>query len=187
MFGEAGQPAALHYGASFVSRGAEHRMEVWRDGETRLKRQTDDVLSTFVSRDPGSDEYEMTILDRPRKIVTRINRSNLYRVGNFTDWYDLAHGLKHPLGAYRLALAQAPDGAPAPAAECAWYDLTQAGHTVHVCWDDHSRLPMLLLAEGGAVLWRVTAWDTQAAPPGTFEIRDAGYIRNDANDDMDRD
>jgi len=186
-FNDAAEPAALHYKAAFVSRGASHQMEVWRDGQRRLKRSTDAAIETYVVRKPGSAEYQMVILDTPHKIVTRIDRSNLYRVGNFTDWFDLAHGLKHPKGEYRLARAQTPAGVPRPLAACSWYDLTQSQHTVHVCWSARSRLPMLLVDQGGTVVWQLTQLDQRPIPQATFQVHAEGFIQNDANADMDRD
>ena len=186
-FTDAAEPSSLHYQAAFVSRGGSHRMEVWRDGQRHLKRSTDDAIETYVVRKPGSAEYQMVILDKPHKIVTRIDRSNLYRVGNFTDWFDLAHGLKHPKGDYQLVTSAAPAGVSRPLAPCTWYDLTQAGHTVHVCWSARNRLPMLLVDQGGAVVWQVTQLDQRPIGVATFEVHADGFVQNDANADMDRD
>ena len=188
VFSDKGQPATLHFKAEFQSRGTLHHMDVWRDGERQLKRSTDDRLETFVRRDePGTPEFQMTVLDKPRKIITRIDRSNLYRIGNFTDWYDLAHGLKHPMGKYQLVKAKAPAAAGKPVAACAWYDLTQDQHTTHVCWDGRNRVPLLIVDDKAETIWKITALDRKAIPAATFEIHDEGYIRNDANQDMDRD
>lgn len=186
-FTDAAEPAALHYKAEFVSRGASHQMELWRDGQTHLRRRTDAAIETYVVRKPGSADYQMVILDMPHKIVTRIDRTNLYRVGNFTDWFDLAHGLKHPKGSYQLASTAAPSGVPRPLAACNWYDLTQSGHTVHVCWSARSRVPMLLVDQGGAVVWKLTQLDQRPIEPATFQVHAEGFVQNDANADMDRD
>ncbi len=186
-FTDAAEPRALHYKAAFMSRGGAHQMEVWRDGQSRLKRSTDSAIETYVVRKPDSAEYQMVILDTQHKIVTRIDRSNLYRVGNFTDWFDLAHGLKHPKGDYQLVSAAAPAGAPRPLAACTWYDLTQAQHTVHVCWSARSRLPMLLVDQAGTVVWQLTQLDQRPIAKATFQVHADGYVQNDANADMDRD
>lgn len=186
-FTDAAEPGAAHFKATFASRGASHQMEVWRDGQRRLKRSTDGAIETYVVRKPASAEYQMVILDTPHKIVTRIDRSNLYRVGNFTDWFDLAHGLRHPKGDYRLVRSVAPAGAPRPLAACTWYGLTQAQHTVQVCWSARSRLPLLLVDQGGAVVWQVTQLDHKTVPAATFQVHDEGFVQNDANADMDRD
>jgi len=186
-FSDTAEPASAHFTATFVSKGSSHQMEVWRDGQHRLKRRTDGAIETFVVRKPASAEFRMIILDTPHKIVTRIDRSNLYRVGNFTDWFDLSHGIRHPKGEYQLVRGVAPAGVPRPLSTCAWYDLTQAQHVVHVCWSTRSRLPMLLVDEHGVVLWQLTQLDHHAIPAATFQVHDEGFVQNDANADMDRD
>lgn len=186
VFSTRGEPRTLHYQALFSVQGSEHRLEVWRDGD-KLKRSTDKVIDTYVFRQHGSAEYQMSVLDRKKKIHTRIGRTNLYRIGNLTDWFDLAHGLKHPVGAYKVAKAQAPDGAPKDATGCQWYDLTQNDRTTHICWGMKDRLPMVIQAKNGEVVWKLTSVDTKPIPAKTFEIHDEGYIRNDANEDIEGD
>lgn len=183
-FSAKGEPRTLHYQATFSSKGAEHQLELWRDGDKRLKRSTDKIIDTFVFRQPGSGEFQMSILDKKKKIHARVSRTNLYRIGNFTDWFDLAHGLKHPVGPYKVAKAPAPDGAPKVGRECQWYDLTQGENTTHICWNAQNRLPLVIQAANGAVVWKVTGMDTKPIPAKTFEIHDEGYIRNDANEDI---
>lgn len=185
-FSTKGEPRALHYQATFSSKGSEHQLEVWRDGD-KLKRSTDKVIDTFVFRQPGSSEFQMSILDKKKKIHARVGRTNLYRIGNLTDWFDLAHGLKHPVGAYKVAKATAPEGAPKAGKECQWYDLSQNNHTTHICWNARNSLPMVIQTESGAVVWKLTSVDTKPIPAKTFEIHDEGYIRNDANEDIEGD
>jgi hypothetical protein len=183
-FNVKGEPRALHFQAVFSSKGAEHQLEVWRAGDTRLKRSTDQVIETYVFRQPGSDEFQMSVLDKKKKIHTRVDRTNLYRIGNLTDWFDLAHGLKHPVGAYTIAKGQAPAGAPKALESCNWYDLTQNNRTTHICWSKEKSLPVVIAAQGGGVLWRLTGVDTKPIPASTFKIQDAGFVRNDANEDI---
>jgi hypothetical protein len=187
VFSAKGEPGALHYRAVFISKGAEHQLEVWRDGDRRVKRRTDEAIETYAFRKPGDPEFRMSILDMKKRIHTRIDRANLYRIGNFTDWFDLAHGLKHPMGEYRVAKAQAPDGAPKAIEACQWYDLTQDKRTTHICWSAGSRLPLVIQAQDGEVVWRVATLDRKPIPAKTFEIHDEGFIRNDANQDIERD
>lgn len=177
----------IHYRATFVSQGIEHQLEVWRDGATRLKRATDQDVETYVVRKPGDAGFEMTVLDLRKKILTRIDRSNLYRIGNFTDWFDLAHGLRHPKGEYRLTRARGPQGDPKLIETCTWYTLTQQGRASHMCWSVRSELPLMIVSQGGQVVWRLTQLDRAAIPPGVFVIQDRGFVRNDANEDIERD
>ncbi len=187
IFSDKGEPSALHYQAVFTAKGAEHHLEVWRDGEQRVKRRTDDVIETYAFRKPGDPEFHLSILDMKKRIHTQIDRTNLYRIGNFTDWFDLTHGLKHPMGGYRVAKAQAPVGAPKAVEACQWYDLTQDQRITHICWSAHSRIPLVIQAQDGAVVWRVTTLDQKPIPAKTFEIHDEGFVRNDANQDIERD
>ena len=100
VFRDRGEPASLHYSVAYRSGGAVHRMEVWRDGDRRLRRNTDQAITTFAFHQPGEAGYQLSILDRQKRVHTRIDRTNLYRIGEFTDWFDLAHGLRHPRGDY---------------------------------------------------------------------------------------
>lgn len=186
-FDPRGEPARLHYTAVFASRGGEHRVEVWRAGQRRLKRVTDGALETYVTRRPGDAEFRMSVLDLRRRIHTRISRTNMYRIGAFFDWFDLAHALRRPKGAYRLATASPPKGVVRAIQPCTWYDLTQGARTTRVCWSARSRLPLLILSGGDRPQWRVTEVDERPIPPNTFRIHDQGFVRNDANQDIGND
>jgi hypothetical protein len=186
-FSAKGEPRALHYHATYFSGGTEHRMEVWRDGETRLKRRTDDAVETYAFHKPGDADYRLSVLDLKKRIHTRIDRNNLYRIGNFTDWFDLSHNLKHPGGDYQLATAQAPADAENAIANCQWFDLSEAGRTSHICWSKASRLPLLIQAQDGKTVWKVTSLDRKSIPGNIFEIHDEGFVHNDANQDIEGD
>ena len=187
IFSDRGEPSTLHYQAVFTSNGGEHHVEVWRDGEQRLKRRTDEAIETYVFRKPGDSDFRLSILDMKQRIHTRIDRTNLYRIGNFTDWFDLAHGLKHPMGVYRVVETQAQLGSPRAVKTCRWYELIQDEHTTEICWSAQSRLPMLIRTQDGKVVWRVTSLDQKPISAKTFDIHDEGFIRNDANQDIERD
>lgn len=184
IFTEVGEPAALHYRADFMARGKQHTLEVWRDGGRRLVRRTGDAIETHVTRQPGDPDYQMIVLDLRRKIETRVSREDLYRLGNFTDWFDLAHGLRHPKAAYRLTAIQIPAGASRPLEACRWYALEQSGKTTHVCWSARQHLPMQILADHGQVLWQVTLVEQTPGPAAVFQVRDFGFVQNDAHRDI---
>ena len=188
VFQTPGEPASLHYQASFFRDGKQHHMEVWRDGNTRLKRRTDDAVETYVTHASKGPDFELTVLDLKRKILTRIGRDNLYRIGNFTEWFDLAHGLKFPVGDYALApTIQAPQAAPKPYAPCRWYELTQGHRITRICWSGTAHLPMLMLDGDGTLLWQITQLERPWKDASVFKINDEGFVRNDANQDIDRD
>ena len=188
VFRSAGEPTSLHYEASFFRDGKQHQLEVWREGNTRLKRRTDDAVETYVTHPSKGPDFELTVLDLKRKILTRIGRDSLYRIGNFTEWFDLAHGLKFPTGDYALApTVQAPQVAPKPYAPCRWYELTQGHRNTRICWSVTAHLPMLMLDGDGALLWQITRLERSPNDASVFKINDEGFVRNDANQDIDRD
>lgn len=180
--------ASLHYRAEYRARGASHQLEAWVDRGTRLKRVTDGKSETYALRaDVREPEYRMTVLDLQRKIATRIDRTSLFRLGRFTDWYELAHALRHPRGAYQLARATAPTGVNRPVAACEWYRLTQEGHSSAICWSREAALPLLIVDERGEEAWRVTLLQRGPVADAVFTVHDEGFVRNDANEDIERD
>lgn len=183
-FATTGEPRYLHYRLLYRSADGIHRLAVWRDGDRRLKRLTDDALASYAFHPGSGPGYTLSMLDLKRRIHTMVDRTNLYRVGGFTDWYDLGHGLRHPQGQYRLAAGTAPAGMPAVPGTCTWYDLTQAGRTTHICWDKAHRVPLLIADPANRPVWRITAIDTRAIPAATFRIDDKGFTRIDANRDI---
>jgi hypothetical protein len=187
VFSTRGEPAATHFQATYLAGGAEHHVEVWRDGDRRIRRRTDDKAESFAVRTPGSPDYRLSVLDLGRKIRTDIDRGNLYRIGQFTDWFDLGHGLRHPKGDYRLVPAATPHGAAHAIGACAWVALVQGTQTTHVCWSATAKLPLLIQTADGRIVWRVTSVDHKAIPEQVFVIHDTGFIRNDANADIERD
>lgn len=185
-FSAKGEPASLHYEVQVLSRGAERHQEIWRDAN-RVRRRTDNDTDMYAFKEPGDSEFRLSILDHKRHIRNIIDRTNLARLGTFTDWYDLGHGLRHPVGDYQLTRASAPDKAPQTISGCQWYDLTANQRTNHVCWSSQLRIPLVIMSPDNAVVWRVTAADRKPIPAAIFAINDAGYIRNDANDDIEND
>lgn len=184
VFSAHGDPASLHYRVAFRSAGTVHRMEVWRDGDRRVRRDTDQAITTFAFHTPGDAGYRLSILDRTKHIHTRVDRTNLYRIGAFTDWFDLTHGLRHPRGAYRLVAAVVPRAVPGALRPCTWYDLSEGMRRTHICWDAADRLPLVIAAADWQVLWRVDVLDRNAVPSSRFAIDDQGYVRNDADQDI---
>ena len=184
VFDASGAASPLHYRALYRAGGSEHGLEMWRDA-TRLKRVTDGAVETHVER-TGAD-FTMTVLDLRRHVATRIDRDSLYRLGNFTDWFDLAHALRHPRGEYRLSASAAPAPAPATVAACRWYELAQQGAATQMCWSADAQLPLLIVDAGGQVVWRVTELQPGPVRASVFAVHDEGFVRNDAREDLERD
>lgn len=193
VFGTTGEPAALHYRVAYRSGATVHWMDVWRDGNRRIRRSTDGAITTFAYRAPGDAGYRLSVLDEQRHRRTDIDRTNLYRIGNFADWYDLAHGLRRPKGAYVLTRAAHPPATPAVAparaaiAPCTWYDLTEGTRTTRICWDAANRIPLLMTGAGGRMIWRVATIDRHPIAARLFTIDDRKYIRTNANQDIEQD
>ena len=179
-----GEARQLNYRATYVVNGSAHQMEVWRDRDQRLKRRTDDKLETYLFKPPRQAEWQMVVLDLQRKMRTDIDRTNLYRIGHFTDWFSMSHALVRPTGTYSLtALSAAPNGAK-PLSACRWYALNQGGAVSHICWSGELHLPLLITDVGGNTLWRVTAASKRPLPATVFAVNDTGFVRNDANADI---
>jgi hypothetical protein len=187
VFSARSEPASLHYEVQVLSHGGPHHLEIWRDANRRLRRRTDNDMDLYAFRESGDSEFHLSVLDHKRHIHGIVDRTNLARLGTLTDWYDLSHGLHHPVGEYRLTQANMPEKAPQPLAECQWYDLTANQHTNHVCWSNQLKIPLVIMSSDNTVIWRVTAADRKPIAAAVFTINDAGYIRNDANEDIEND
>lgn len=189
VFQTQGEPAALYYRATFEGGDGAHTLQVWRDGQTRLRRKTDDAVDMYVTRSAADPlEYQMSVVDYRKRITTRIDRNNLVHLGDFSGWFDLAHGLRQPSGAYRLTRAAAPAHAPAPLSACRWYALAQGDAVHHICWSAREHLPLVIWSDRAALaVWRVTAVAHGPIGHDVFVRRDAGFVHNDANDDIDND
>lgn len=187
VFSTRGEARQLHYSATYVADGSTHQVEVWRDGEQRLRRRTDDTLETHIFKPARQMEWQMVVLDLPRKIRIDIERTNLYRIGHFTDWFSMAHALARPAGQYRLtALKQAP-GTDTPVSTCRWYALERGGAVSNVCWSAQLRLPLLIADGSGKTQWRVTSASAAPLPRAAFALHDGGFVHNNANADIQMD
>lgn len=186
-FNAVGEPRQLHFQATYKLNAADHTTELWRDRDQRLKRRTDDVVETFVFEPAKETEWRMVVLDLKHKVRTDIDRTNLFRVGHFTDWFSLSHALTRPSGAYQLVATSAPKSAEKPVADCRWYALNRNGTDSKLCWSAKVRLPLMITAADGAVQWRVTQLDVKPVTVDTYKVMDSGFARNDANADINDD
>lgn len=187
VFATAGESSTIHYQATYLAGAVPHTLEVWRDHDRRVKRVTDGTIMTVATHTPGDPEFSMTVVDPVKRVITTIDRTNLYRLGNFTDWFDLTHGLRHPRGGYGLAAGSALSGTPAASGRCAWYDLTAGAATTHICWSAAERLPLVIVAGDGRVVWRIVKIDHAPLAADVFRIADRGFVHVDTNRDLDRD
>ena len=186
-FNADGAPPHVYFQARYRNAGGAHRLEVWREGDSRLKRRTDERIETIVSRQAGQDEWQMVVLDLLHKRRTDIDRTNLLRIGHFTDWFSQAHALTRPSGSYGLTPLQAAPTSVAPAASCDWFVLRTDARQDAICWSVALRLPMLIADAHGKVQWQVTHVATAAFAADVFAIHDDGFMRINANDDIQAD
>jgi hypothetical protein len=173
----------LHYKVRYLADNGAHTVEAWEAGD-RLARRTDDTIELHATRSPDGASFALTVLDLKRKISTRIDRDSLHRIGDSTEWSELAQGLRRPRTDYVLHATAAPDPAPQAVGPCDWYELIQGHRTTRVCWSPGARLPLLMVDADGRVEWQVLAVDKLMPSPETFEIRDTGFVRNDAREDI---
>ena len=179
-FPVAAAPRISH--ATIVYRGADgqHRLEMWRDGDIRLRRDTDGRLSTIAVHRAGDPAYRLDLFDHVRHIHSVVDRDSLYRVGRFTDWQDLAHGLRRPVGRYGVREVSGGNLPAVSAARCRWCARATSAHRTLICWSAAEALPMLILGSDRRPVWRVTALDHRPAPAGLFRPSAPGYVLNNA-------
>lgn len=186
-FTDKGEARQSHYRANYFLNDVPHQIEVWRDADQRLKRRTDDSVETLIFKQAKHTEWRMVVLDLKRKIRTDIERTNLYRIGHFTNWFSLSHSLSRPVGDYQLSKISPPAMSEPAFAPCDWYGLTRSGVESHICWSSKLRLPLLITGPNGQIQWRVTAADTRPIPARTYAIEDQGFLRNNADEDIQSD
>lgn len=177
----------MHYRASYLLDGKPHQLELWRDRNVRLKRRTDDSIETRLFKSAGQTEWQMVVLDLKRRIRTDIDRTNLARIGHFTDWFGQSHGLAHPVGPYqlhKLSARERPTVAPHPAMACQWYALNQNNSNSAICWSAALHLPITITDAHGEVQWHITEADSLPLNQKEFLIDDQNFAKNDANGDI---
>ncbi|MHB1591828.1 MAG: hypothetical protein ACYCTW_09885 [Sulfuricella sp.] len=183
MFSAAKEPVALHYKASYQDTRGKHELEVWRDGQKRLRRRTDSALDLYVNLERDGD-LKVAVLDHARRVRTDVSRSSLYQLGQFSDWFTLAHSFGKPLRPYTLRLLASPPTSEAPLTSCRWYQLDAEPQHSAICWSQTYRLPVLIADAKGEVRWRLTWVDKNTPAATVFKIADKGYFQVDADRDI---
>ena len=181
------EPRQSHYVATYRLGNTEHRVEVWRDRDRHLKRRTDDRIEIHVTKPAGEVEWTMVVLDLKRKIATRVERTNLLRIGHFTDWFALSHSLSRPAGAYELGPIARDAPRLKPVASCRWHLLTQGGRASKICWSAAHHLPLVIADGSDQVQWKIVEVDSRPLPAGAFAIDDRDFVRNNADQDIQAD
>jgi len=185
IFSAKNEPKSVYFLASYVTKTGDHQLEVWRQAD-QLRRKTDTSSDAFVTKKPGPEDWSMVILDHQKKIASQIDRMSLLKIGSFTDWYDLGHGLTRPFGPHVVMESKSvPKIKVSPIEPCTWYDLTQKGLTSQVCWSNRVKLPLLIVGnDHQTITWRIQTLKTDPIRREIFLVNDKGYIRNNASKDI---
>lgn len=185
-------PRFLEFTAHFSdAKGVAHKLQYWRDGSRRLRRNTDGNVDMMVEL-LASGEYRYHVLDHRKKIITHIDQANLHRIGQFSSWNDLSQALTvPPLGA-TLEKSDAVDFSLGKY-RCTWYDVAAAvqldspNSYQHICWSRSLSIPLKITSvlEGiEKTTWQVDAVSLGELTNTAFTSNVAGYAVVDANQDI---
>ena len=183
--------AAVHFVATYLdAAGASHRLEVWRVGMRYLHRRSDDRLDLYAvpAAGPGA-ELAYRLVDHERHAVFDVARTNLHRIGVFSNWAAQAHVLERPATRYTLRKVAAPAGVAVSG--CDWRRIEPEGATPAstVCWSSRWGLPLAIVGGGAPALqFRVLSVESikpaaARALAGLPEIP-AGYGYFDSNEEI---
>jgi hypothetical protein len=175
-------PSQVYFQARYIdARGVPHKLQVWRDG-SQLLRRSDNALDIEVSHDAtGAAHYR--VFDYRRGIVTQVARSNLYRIGVFSDDFSLAHVLTRPRGALALTMGQAQI---LPMGACNWIQISPAqGAASEACWSAQWGVP-LEIRQAGRPVFQIEQL-ARSAPAPFMQKQQRDWITVDANQDIDPD
>lgn len=182
-------PTDVHFVAHYVDgRGARHSLEVWRRDQTFLHRRTDDLIDLYAVTDHPGAEARYRLIDRRRLIVADVTRTNLYRIGIYSDALGLAHVLDRPKEPYRIETARAPLGINAKG--CRWKALvrtqTRPARSL-VCWSSAWGLPMVIVDADGAPkeVFRVDAVDRAPGGAAALPRVPSGYALVNVDEEVD--
>jgi hypothetical protein len=174
--------AEAHY---LDAQGMPHVLQLWREGGRQLTRLTDRSVMITVTRN-SSDEDSYQVYDLKRKTVIDADRSQLYRIGIFTDWMGMAHVLSKPQRTTYAITVMQPATQTTAWGLCHWYKLSLPDQDDReICWSTAWALP-LLIRQHQQPVFNVSAL-SNTAPDSFTGITRQAYTRIDINDDIDSD
>jgi hypothetical protein len=187
VFSARSAPKTIHFRASYADgAGRAHSLEVWRDGDRRLRRDTDGKMSVYVTKRAGG-EYGYEVIDLESKVKVEISRTNLYRIGIFSDWAALATNLTRPAGEHAITGSKRGP-LRTKAGECRWFRVEVRGAPAReVCWSTALALPLAIDREDGSgKATRELTIDevTTSVAADVFGPPDGGLFHVDANRDI---
>jgi hypothetical protein len=185
-------PERVYFRAHYLDgRGQTHELRVWRDGDRRLRRRTDDAIDLYVDRDKAG-ELDFRIVDHRRHVVIRADRTSFHRVGRFSGWIGLAHVLDVPHGTYVVTRLSDAPASPTARDECAWFRLATRvplPRVSEICWSRRWGLPLAIETTSGTEerLTQFSIDEVRAFEPDhtTFAIDTSKFIEIDARPDDD--
>lgn len=184
-----GAPAFVHVKASYTDgQGRAHTLEMWREGDKRLRRTTDGALDLLVEKDKAG-EYVYRLVDRKRKALIEVNRTSLYRIGVFSDWGSLAGMLARPTkGSVKVERTGRP-AEVTPVGACSWVRVLRGnGAAQEVCWSKVWRLPLKIRAESPkkepTVTFQITEVTGKPIKADVFAVDTAGLAVIHADEDI---
>ncbi|MCU1282039.1 MAG: hypothetical protein JWM53_5585 [bacterium] len=162
--------------------GKEHRLEIWRTARA-LRRDTDDKLSLVVERRPGGDD-QYHVVNRAGGRAYDVSRDQLYRIGSFPEWAQLATLLTRPRGEVRVESGAESRTA---AGACRWYEAATDQARERICWSRALKLPLVVERQvGGAWSPAVTVDEARSQPIAAAIFRvDTDTARVDVDHDLD--
>jgi hypothetical protein len=182
-------PERVYFRAHYLDgRGQTHELRVWRDGDRRLRRSTDNAIDLYVERDKAG-ELDIRIVDYGRRVVIRADRSSFHRVGRFTSWIGLAHVLDVPHGTYVVTRLSEMPRSPS-SGECVWFRLETSVPSTRVneiCWSRQWGLPLAIVNRTEERLMQFSIDEVRAFEPdhATFAIDTSEFIEIDGRPDGD--
>jgi hypothetical protein len=164
--------------------GKEHRLELWRTARA-LRRDTDEKLSLVVERGAhGDDRYH--VVNHATERGYDVSRDQLYRIGSFPEWTQLATLLTRPRGDVRVEASARAD-ASTPAGACRWYEASTPTTHERICWSRTLKLPLLVEREHDGAWSPVVIVDEARTRPivaATFRLP-GDVVRVDVDHDLD--
>jgi hypothetical protein len=138
-------PTHVYFRARYTDgRGESHELQVWRDGDRRVRRRTDDAIDLYADKD-NAGNLDYRIVDHSRNVIFHADRLALYRVGRFPNWRGLAHVLDVPIGSYTVTALPQPSQST-EFGDCKWFGLQvdQPKTSSNVCWSQTWGIPLMI-------------------------------------------
>ena len=178
----AGQgPSELHLQAQYSDAKGLHSLELYRQGQRRLRKITDNRLELHAQL---GDDNEMNYvwIDRAKSLVQKVSRTNLYRIGSPFEFSSAATMLTKPHTDFSVAQASPDTPIETPMGACTLYRVELKGASQEICWSPTWGIPLFLRGNG---FWlKVTSLDS-TAHDADFVVDIKGMRVIDANEQID--